>query len=243
MLLWLAALCLAGCAGGPGVGRQSAIASALAAPDRPEADRALDPARRPAQLLAFSRVARGEKVMDVGAGGGYFTWLLSSMVGPRGQVVAQDAPVYVRNVAAQRERLLAARPNVQGSVVPFEDIDGEAGTFDLVTVVLMYHDIVRLGDRQKMNRQILRLLKPGGRVLVVDHAAPRGSGLRDTPTLHRIDPDQVRQDFEAAGLRLIATSSLLANPADDMTLPPFDPKFRWRTNQFVLLFDKPRRPL
>jgi len=40
-------------------------------------------------------------------------------------------------------------------------------------------------------------------------------------------------------LRLNASSGVLANPQDDMTRASFDPRFRWRTNQFVLLFTKP----
>jgi predicted methyltransferase len=221
--------------------RQAAVASALAASDRPATDRERDADRHAADLLIFSRVAPGERVIDVGSGGGYFTRLLSSMVGPKGQVAAHDAPGYVKNVAAQREALLASRANVVGMLTPFEGLEGQPGSYDLVTIMLMYHDIVRLGDRARMNQQIYRLLKPGGRVLVVDHAAPVGSGLRDAGTLHRIDPQLVRSEFEAAGFRLDASSSVLANPQDDMTRASFDPSFRWRTNQFVLLFTKPRQ--
>ena len=143
----------------------------------------------------FSHVAPGERALDVGSGGGYFTRLLSSMVGPKGLVAAHDAPSYVKNIAAQREALLASRPNIIGMLTPFEGLEGQPGSYDLVTIILMYHDIVRLGDRVRMNQQIVRLLKPGGRVLVVDHAAPDGSGLRDASTLHRIDPLLVRGEL------------------------------------------------
>lgn len=230
---------LCACVTGGGFDRQATITSALAAPDRPSTDRERDVDRHAAELLRLSRVAPGERVLDVGSGGGYFTRLLSSVVGPKGQVVAHDAPSYVKNIAAQRELLLASRPNIAGMLTPFEGLEGQPGSFDLVTIMLMYHDIVRLGDRAAMNQQIFRLLKPGGRLLVVDHAAPSGSGLRHANTLHRIDPQLVRSDFEAAGFRLNASSDLLANPEDDMTRASFDPRFRWRTNQFVLLFTKP----
>jgi predicted methyltransferase len=239
MVLALASLCwLVSCATGSHFDRQAAIAAALAAPDRPAAERERDVDRHAADLLAFSRAAPGERALDVGSGGGYFTRLLSSMVGPKGQVAAHDAPSYVKNIAAQREALLDARPNIVGMLTPFEGLEGQSGSYDLVTIMLMYHDIVRLGDRVRMNQQIFRLLKPGGRVLVVDHAAPAGSGLRDAGTLHRIDPLLVRSEFEAAGFRLAASSSVLVNPEDDMTRAAFDPRFRWRTNQFVLLFTK-----
>ena len=230
---------LCACVTDGGIDRQAAISAALAAPDRPATDRERDADRHAAQLLQFSRVARGERALDVGSGGGYFTRLLSSVVGPKGQVVAHDAPSYLKNIAAQRELLLASRPNITGMLAPFESLEGQPGSYDLVTIMLMYHDIVRLGDRAGMNQQIFRLLKPGGRVVVVDHAAPAGSGLRDASSLHRIDPQLVRNDFEAAGFRLNASSDMLANPEDDMTRASFEPRFRWRTNQFVLLFTKP----
>jgi predicted methyltransferase len=240
IVIAIAGLCwlLSSCVAGP-FDRRAAIAAALAAPDRPTADTERDADRHAADLLIFSRVRPGERVLDIGSGGGYFTRLLSSMVGPKGQVAAHDAPSYVKNIAAQREALLASRPNIVGMLTPFEGLEGQPGSYDLVTIMLMYHDIVRLGDRVRMNEQIFRLLKPGGRVLVVDHAAPNGSGLRDAGTLHRIDPQLVRSEFEAAGFRLNASSSVLANPEDDMTRPPFDPRVRWHTNQFVLLFTKP----
>lgn len=232
-------LALTACATTERFDRASTIAVALAAPDRPPADASRDASRHPADLLAFSRVSPGERVLDVGSGGGYFTRLLSSVVGPRGHVTAHDAPAYANNIAAARTALLSSRPNISGQLTPFESLEGEPASYDLVTIVLMYHDIVRLGDRAAMNRRIFELLKPGGRLLVVDHAAPEGSGLRDTTTLHRIDPTLVRAEMEAAGFQLQNESNVLRNVDDDMTRPAFDPRFRWRTNQFALMFVKP----
>lgn len=109
---------LAACVAGNHFNRRAVVAAALAAPDRPAVDRERDANRHAADLLIFSRVAPGERVLDVGSGGGYFTRLLSSMVGPKGQVAAHDAPAYVKNVTAQREALLASRPNIVGMLTP-----------------------------------------------------------------------------------------------------------------------------
>jgi predicted methyltransferase len=228
------------CSTTPHFDRDAAIAQAIAAPDRPVTDTTRDINRHPAELLAFSRVMPSEYVLDIGSGGGYFTRLLSSMVGSKGQVIAHDAPAYVKNIATQRDALIASRPNISGMLTPFEALEGNPNSYDLVTIILMYHDIVHLGDRERMNKRIYELLKPGGRLLVVDHAAPIGSGLRDTNTLHRIDPQLVTKDMETAGLRKIDESKVLSNPQDDMTLVSFAPKFKWKTNQFVLLFEKPK---
>ena len=76
------------------------------------------------------------------------------------------------------------------------------------------------------NATVFRDLKPGGVYLVVDHVAQTGSGVRDTDTLHRIDPAVVKREVEAAGFRLEAESDLLS---------------RRHTDQFVFKFRKPRQ--
>jgi predicted methyltransferase len=83
-------------------------------------------------------------------------------------------------------------------------------------------------------------LKPGGIYLVIDHVAEPGSGLRDTETLHRIDPQRLRQEIQAAGFVFDAQSSVLRNPADDHRVSVFDPSVRGRTDQVVYRFRRPR---
>jgi predicted methyltransferase len=68
----------------------SAVTAAVASPDRPEADRARDAARKPAEVLAFFGFAPGNKLLDLFAGGGYYTEILSHLVGPKGHVTAHN---------------------------------------------------------------------------------------------------------------------------------------------------------
>ena len=82
LVLTACALSLAAAATVPGV------AEALADPRRPPADVARDPARRPAELIAFAGVKPGDRVADLFAGGGYYTRILSDVVGAKGQVYA-----------------------------------------------------------------------------------------------------------------------------------------------------------
>ncbi|HET8563322.1 MAG TPA: hypothetical protein VFM35_05570, partial [Candidatus Binatia bacterium] len=55
-------------------------------PERPETERALDAARKPEEVLAFYGVKSGDKVADIWAARGYYTALLSQVVGPQGVV-------------------------------------------------------------------------------------------------------------------------------------------------------------
>src|SRR5512132_1298748 len=62
----------------------------LTNPDRPADERALDAARKPQEVLAFYEVKSGDKVADLWAGRGYYTAILSEIVGPGGIVYTQN---------------------------------------------------------------------------------------------------------------------------------------------------------
>ena len=91
----------------------------------------------------------------------------------------------------------------------------------------------------QLNRAVFEMLKPGGTYFIIDHAAAPGSGMRDTERLHRIDPATVRRQVEAAGFEYLGSSEVLRNPADDHTLPVFNPSIRGHTDQFVMRFRTP----
>lgn len=214
-------------------------AAVLADPIRPEADRARDADRKPAELVAFAGVRPGDKVAELAPGGGYFTRILSGVVGPEGRVYAMAG----RPSPALQE-LAAARPNVVVTVA-------EPGTVpapepvDVVWTTLNYHDFKNLkvggGDgAAAINAAAYRALKPGGIYLVVDHDTAAGAGATQTATLHRIENDLVRREVEAAGFRLDAESDLLRHPEDDHTIKVVETGIRGRTDQFVLRFRKPK---
>ena len=68
------------------------IAAAVADSSRPAADTDRDAARKPAEMLAFAGVKPGEQIVELLAGGGYFTRVLSLTVGPKGHVYALNPP-------------------------------------------------------------------------------------------------------------------------------------------------------
>jgi predicted methyltransferase len=74
---------------------------------------------------------------------------------------------------------------------------------------------------------------------VADHVAAPGSGLRDTETLHRIDPAIVKAEALAAGFVFEGESQVLRNPADDHSKRVFDSSIRGVTDQFIFKFRKP----
>jgi predicted methyltransferase len=106
-----------------------------------------------------------------------------------------------------------------------------------------YHDLHNFPGLSvaAFNKSVFDSLKPGGLFVVLDHSAPAGSGVSDTNTLHRIDVDAVKTEVMAAGFEFVASSDVLANPADPRTANVFDPSIRGKTDQFILKFRKPKK--
>src|SRR5512140_2140127 len=181
-------------------------AALVAAPDRSDPDRALDAGRHPAETLAFAGVRPGMKVADLAAGGGYTTEILARAVAPGGVVYSQNSALLVK-LAGETWTARLARPALAGVVRverEFEDpLPPEARGLDLVVIYASYHDLVAMKvDREAMDRAVLAALRPGGAFVVVDHSARAGSGVTDSPTLHRIDEEVVKGEVQAAGFRL-----------------------------------------
>jgi predicted methyltransferase len=229
-------LLLAACASPPNYG------DIVAAQDRTEADRRNDERRKPDELLAFTGVRPGMKVLDMGAGGGYSTELLARAVAPGGTVYAQFPADMFQNARKAYEARMQ-RPAMKNTVRldrPFDDpVPPEVGGFDLVTFFFFYHDTVHIGvDRPRMNRRLFEALKPGGTLVLADHSARAGDGLTVTKNLHRIEESVLRKELEAAGFELVAEGQFLRNPADPRTVQV--QKNTIPNDEFVLKFRKPR---
>lgn len=219
------------------------IANAVDDPNRPQDDRKLDDDRKPAEVLAFSGVKPGQTVAEYLPGGGYYTRLLSDVVGPKGKVYALETTAWGQdNIAATKAVLREpGHENVTLDLAPL-------GTFhqpvkaDLFWTSLNYHDLhvpkYANVDMAAFNKLVFDSLKPGGTYFIVDHAARPGTGATASPTLHRIDKDTVIQEATAAGFKLVGESDALHSASDDHTLKVFDPKVRWKTDQFILKFTR-----
>lgn len=217
-------------------------AAIVAAPDRSAADRETDKRRQPAKLLEFAGVRTGMKVLDVGAAGGYSTELLARAVGPQGAVYAQDSPAVAQRVKERFEPRTAspAMKTVVRVVRPYDDpVPPDVRELDLITIMFWYHDITAMEvDRAKMNRALYAALKPGGHLVIADHAGPPGSGTTAGKTLHRIEESAARAELEAAGFKLVASGDFLRNPDDPRDKPVF--RHPVPVDEFVLKFEKPR---
>jgi len=218
------------------------IQAVVDSPDRTQADREMDRRRHPAEMLAFFGVEPGMVVLDVFTGRGYTAELIARAVGPEGAVVAQNDPiVFEKFLKGQWDPRFGqdVMKNVRTVVAPLDaPVPPDSGPYDLITFIFGYHDSVWMGrDRTAMNRALFNALKPGGYLVVADHAGNPGTGATQTETLHRIEESVERAELEAAGFRLVDEAQFLRNPSDPRDAPFF--KATVPVDQFVLKYQKP----
>ena len=207
-----------------------------------------DARRHMVDVMAFAKVRPRQKVLELAPGGGYWTRVISGIVGAKGHVYTIWPTEMMKHAAKNFAdwKTLAASPeyaNVDVTEQPIAQISAPAKV-DLAFTVQNYHDVHNLLDAAGMatfNKQIFDALKPGGLFVVVDHVAPAGSGFASTNTTHRIDPAAVKQEVEAAGFIFDGESNALRNPDDPHDKLVFDPSIRGHTDQFIYRFRKPAK--
>ena len=236
--LWLAAGYAAA------AGQAPLAAAAVADATRPDADKARDADRKPAEMLAFAKVQPGQTVIDYFPGRGYFTRLFSTAVGPQGAVYAVAPQAWVDRLKGKPlPPPVSAEPG-RGNV---HETVGAASLnvpvkADVVWTSQNYHDIRIWGGAAgtaELNKAAFDALKPGGYYIVLDHAAQPGLDEAGMAKLHRIDEALVKKEVLAAGFVLDAESPALRNPADKRDAQVFETGVRAHTDQFILRFRKP----
>ena len=227
----------------------AAIDAAVASTDRLAGDSDRDARSQPAEVLKFMELRPGQHALDYFGAGGYYTELMSRVVGADGKVIAynnieyrkfsEDAPVkrYGNN------RL----PNVTEVTTPVEAVGLEPASLDAVLFMQGYHDLVlaagkglagnRSGEGACAGRAGVEARRGRGRRR--SRCERRADPTKSVDALHRIDPAIIKRDFEAAGLKFDAESPTFANPADDHTKAVFDKAIRHKTDQVMYRFRKP----
>ncbi|MBI2364364.1 MAG: class I SAM-dependent methyltransferase [Deltaproteobacteria bacterium] len=204
--VWVLALgsTLAGCAA-----TAPDYAAILINPDRPPNERELDGARKPNEVLAFYGVKSGDRVADIYAGRGYYTAILSELVGMQG-LVYSAIPASRSEITERWKKPSFA--NVRVLDGPMDKIAlPQDGSLDFVIIHLNYH--------------------------VVDHSAKDGTGNAAAKTLHRIDKQLVIKEVTGSGFTLAKEGNMLRKPEDPRDFNVN--KVRNKDDRFVLAFVKP----
>lgn len=149
--------------------------------------------QRPQELVALMTLPADARVVDLGAGTGYFLRHLAAAV-PRGEVLALD--VEPAMVAHMRERVAReGLTNVEVRAIDPDDPGLPPASVDAILIVDTWH---HLADRSRYAARLKRALRPGGALWIVDFTRDAPDG---PPPEMRLDPEQVLAELRAAGLQ------------------------------------------
>jgi len=222
---------------------------AVANAARSDKDRAVDDRRKPAEVMRLFEIKPGMRVFDVFAGGGYYSELMSYVVGEKGSIALyNNAPWdnFVKKAVTARlegDRL----PNVEKLVATPESLIDRTDKYDAAIFVLGIHDLYYADaengwveiDRAKFLKGIYSILEDGAVFGVIDANAVDGADNEKVgKEYHRVDPKVMIADILAAGFTLEQESDLLRNPKDDKVSSVFTPENRYNTDRSVLKFRK-----
>ncbi len=219
-----------------------AIRKALGDRSRAMESRLRDDRRYVELILRAGAVKAGDGVLDVASGGGYLALLFSALVGDKGHVDIHNTPGWIAqfpSMEVERQQAMIRKPNIGWLTLPWNDLDATAGSYDVIVMGQVYHDVVlEGGDYEALNRRMFAMLKPGGRVVVEDHDANEFLTLREQVDQHRISHGDVTGQLLKAGF-VLKDMVLIDSEFDDRKFNVFWPTVRGRTDRFIAVFEKP----
>jgi predicted methyltransferase len=206
---------------------------------RTQSDIKHDKKRKPLDILPFTQIKTGDEVLELGAGGGYTTELISWVVGQSGRVYAHFlynqerlANERLANVVSLRQHSL----NEHKTVLKENKI--YSNQLDAIIVFFVLHDIYLNNEMsEELLATLFASLKPGGKLIILDNAAKPDSGLTYIDSLHRIGESFVQNEIIKAGFSFDASTNVLRNEEDDHTKPWGD--FEGFQDRFAFRFKKP----
>jgi len=166
--------------------------------ERPERDGE----ESPSKVLDLLGLVGNETVADIGAGSGYFTFLMAPLV-PRGRVIAVDIQQEMLNFLEGKKKLRRAF-NVETLLGTIEDSRLPENSTDLVLMVDAYHEF---SHPREMMDSIVKGLKPGGRVVFLEYRAEDPSV--PIKPLHKMTMQQVKAEMKAVGLEFSEMKDIL----------------------------------
>jgi ubiquinone/menaquinone biosynthesis C-methylase UbiE len=158
--------------------------------------------QQPERVIDALAIAPGDRIADLGAGSGYFTFRLAEATGPQGRVYAVDVDDdmlgYLRERVAE-----AGAGNVEVVKADFDDPNLPDGTIDLLFTSNTYHHI---DDRSDYFARVREDLSPRGRVAVVELS---DAGWFARTFGHTTAKEEITREMEAAGYALAADHDFL----------------------------------
>ena len=231
-------------------GLKQDINNAIHEQSRPARDIKLDVDRKPAQVLAFFQIKKGMNVIDVFSGEGYYTEILSHLVGESGSVAMHNHSVWeAYSKKGSDARIEGGRlANVYQVMQDLNNTKLKPNHYDAATVVLGMHDLFLKSEKSESGEKInvaaflsslFKGIKPGGVVGVVEHENKLGTTPEKSAELHRLSSKVIIDIMEQAGFIFEAESNILRNKNDDYNKVVWSEGLRRKTDRAVMRFRKP----
>lgn len=233
-----------------GAAEGATISESIENSNRAEANRERDATRRPTEVLTFISLESGDVVLDYGSGGGYWAELFSSTVGDDGRIFAHQRAG--ERFESQKDALteqfapfgnIELLPLDSGAPFPIED-----DSVDTVMLSYIYHHLHYAEDSgedfpassAELVSEFLRVLKPGGTFIVIEHVAIDGSSRTESAGWHRTPPETAKADVTGVGFEFTDEApDIFSNPDDDLMNVWFDTGLSGKTTTFVHKYRKP----
>lgn len=159
--------------------------------------KASDPRNKPGLILESIALQKGQKIADIGAGGGYFTLRFAEIAGSEGKVYAIDTKPgfldFIKKSARNRNlnNVVTILASENGLDLPREELD----------FIFMRNITHHISDRSKYFGALKKFLKPDGRIAVIEYRPSRSFGFRGLFG-HHVPKESIIQEMEEAGYSL-----------------------------------------
>jgi len=215
---------------------KDALLDAVNNPERNVNYSARDNYRNPYETLSFFQIKPTMHVLELSAGGGWYTEILAPYLEPLGKLSVThhnpEAGGYYKRSRNSYDEKVKSNPLFKGVQVITADVPPskpftQPGTQDLVVTFRNLHNWLGQDAMKAIMQEAYNSLKEGGHFGVVEHRAPEGSDLEFMKKSGYVTQSLAIQTAEEVGFKLVASSEINANPKDTAdhpkgvwTLPP-----------------------
>ena len=225
---------------------QALITEALAHERRPADEKARDMERKPLDVLAFFRLEKDMRVIEILPFGGWFTKIIGPVVREEGMLYTVQPDLGEYSDALEPTLKLDGMDKVvkldwngpTGGGSPWVG----SGTWDVepVDLVVTFRNYHNFGydDRMSINKSTFDALKPGGLYGIVDHTR-RHNEPDSRENGRRVDPVLVIKEVQDSGFEFVDYGSFLRSAEDELIYEVGNPLVTGKTDRFALLFRKP----
>jgi len=173
--------------------------------------RAASAESRSEQILESLPIRTGQRIADIGSGGGFFSFAFARRVGPSGTIYAVDKNESLLHFVEQ-ESIRNKLHNLETVLLQNGDLPLPENAIDLIFLRNVFHHI---DDPNSYLNALKRILKPGGKIAIIDYKEKNGFNFHSLFG-HFVPEEKILQSMQQAGFERLASFSFL--PAKSFNL-------------------------